>query len=100
MDFQDRTLQCQDCGQDFVFEAREQQFYADKGFGDPKRCRTCRDKKKQDKRANRQVTEVTCAKCSAQTTVPFTPRPGGPPVLCNACFQEQGGKRGKMRMAA
>jgi len=42
----DRTLTCADCGQEFVFTASEQQFYADRGFSDPRRCRNCRANRK------------------------------------------------------
>ncbi len=92
-DFQDRPLTCQECGNEFTFEAGEQQFYADKGFGEPKRCRDCRNKKKDERRSNRKVTEVTCSSCGAQTTVPFVPRPDGPPVFCDACFKAQNPRR-------
>ncbi len=30
--YQDKTLTCKDCGQEFVFTAGEQEFYAEKGF--------------------------------------------------------------------
>ena len=30
--FEDKTLKCEDCGQDFIFTAGEQEFYAEKGF--------------------------------------------------------------------
>ena len=41
--YQDITLKCKDCGQDFVFTAGEQEFYAEKGFqNQPQRCRECR----------------------------------------------------------
>lgn len=43
----DRTLTCADCGQEFVFTASEQQFYADRGFSEPRRCPTCRRARKQ-----------------------------------------------------
>jgi CxxC-x17-CxxC domain-containing protein len=43
----DRTITCADCGQEFVFTASEQQFYADRGFSDPRRCPTCRQARKQ-----------------------------------------------------
>lgn len=85
-DFQDRTLACGECGQDFIFEAREQSFFADKGFGDPKRCPNCRAKKKNERRDMRQFTKVTCAKCGMETEVPFVPREGGRPVYCRDCF--------------
>ncbi len=47
MDFQDRTLQCLDCKNDFIFTAGEQSFYERKGFREiPKRCKPCRDARK------------------------------------------------------
>lgn len=43
----DKTLVCKDCGAEFVFTAGEQEFYAEKGFvNEPKRCKSCRDAKK------------------------------------------------------
>lgn len=43
---QDKTIVCKDCGAEFTFTAREQEFYASKGFTEPIRCKECRDKKK------------------------------------------------------
>ena len=60
--YEDKTLVCKDCGQEFVFTAGEQEFYAERGFvNEPKRCKSCRDAK------------------------PFQPREGRP-VYCSACF--------------
>jgi CxxC-x17-CxxC domain-containing protein len=42
----DRTLTCADCAQEFVFTASEQQFYQERGFTDPRRCRSCRAARK------------------------------------------------------
>jgi CxxC-x17-CxxC domain-containing protein len=39
---QDKVLTCADCGQEFTFTAAEQQFYADRGFSEPRRCPSCR----------------------------------------------------------
>ncbi len=37
--FEDKVLKCRDCGVDFEFTAREQEFYAEKGFqNEPGRC--------------------------------------------------------------
>ncbi|MFA7660285.1 MAG: zinc-ribbon domain-containing protein [Anaerovoracaceae bacterium] len=48
---EDKTLVCQDCGSEFVFTVGEQEFYKEKGFdNEPKRCKVCRDKKKQERR--------------------------------------------------
>ena len=30
--YQDKSITCRDCGEDFVFTAGEQEFYAQKGF--------------------------------------------------------------------
>lgn len=46
-EFQDKTIKCVDCGQEFTFTAGEQEFYASKGFtNEPKRCKTCREARK------------------------------------------------------
>ncbi|MFO7532654.1 MAG: zinc-ribbon domain containing protein [Candidatus Limnocylindrales bacterium] len=45
--YEDRTITCADCGQEFIFTASEQAFYAEKGFTDaPKRCKACRQSRK------------------------------------------------------
>jgi len=44
--YTDRNLTCADCGQEFNFTASEQQFYADRGFSDPRRCSSCRASRK------------------------------------------------------
>ena len=31
-EYQDKTITCVDCGEEFVFTARDQEFYAEKGF--------------------------------------------------------------------
>lgn len=46
--FTDRELTCVDCDSPFVFTSGEQRFFAEKGFtNQPKRCRPCREAKKQ-----------------------------------------------------
>lgn len=45
--YEDKTIVCADCGQEFTFTASEQAFYAEKGFTDaPKRCKSCRQARK------------------------------------------------------
>lgn len=47
MEFEDKTLVCQDCGNEFVFTAGEQAFYKEKGLDNqPKRCKECRNRRK------------------------------------------------------
>ena len=88
-DFADKTLKCRDCGSDFVWTASEQDFYAQKGFeNSPTRCPNCRQLRKQQFNADRQMHDVTCAKCGKPTQVPFEPK-GDRPVYCYDCFKEQ-----------
>jgi hypothetical protein len=43
MSFQDKSIQCSDCGTTFNFSAGEQEFFQSKGFtNEPKRCPSCR----------------------------------------------------------
>jgi CxxC-x17-CxxC domain-containing protein len=42
----DKTLTCSDCGMEFEFTEREQAFYAEKGFTEPRRCGSCRASRK------------------------------------------------------
>ena len=78
--YQDKTLTCKDCGQEFVFTAGEQEFYAEKGFqNEPTRCKACRIARKNSRPANgeaqqREMYETTCAQCGAPTRVPFIPK--------------------------
>ena len=46
MTYSDRSLTCADCGQSFDFMSSEQQFYADRGFTEPRRCQSCRASRK------------------------------------------------------
>lgn len=49
MEYQDRTIVCKDCGKEFTFTARDQEFYAKKGFSDPVRCKECREARKAER---------------------------------------------------
>jgi CxxC-x17-CxxC domain-containing protein len=92
MGFQDKSLQCADCGAEFTFTAKEQEFYASKGFtNEPKRCLSCRQARKAERRGgaggdrNRQMFPAICAQCGKETEVPFEPRQDRP-VYCSDCY--------------
>ena len=44
--YADKNLTCTDCGEQFVFTERDQEFYAQRGFTEPRRCASCRAIKK------------------------------------------------------
>lgn len=90
MGFQDKSLQCADCGAEFTFTAKEQEFYASKGFtNEPKRCLACRQTRKAERRGSaggtRQMFPAICAQCGKETEVPFEPRQDRP-VYCSECY--------------
>jgi len=84
----DKTVMCQDCDNEFVFTAGEQEFYQEKGFqNEPKRCPECRKSRKRQRRdTSRKLYTVICADCGTETQVPFEPRTGKP-VYCRDCFE-------------
>ena len=101
----DKTLVCQDCNQEFVFSASEQQFYADRQFSEPRRCPTCRAARKAQRgdfgggashgggggsrggysSGPREMFSATCSSCGREAQVPFRPS-GTKPVYCSDCF--------------
>jgi CxxC-x17-CxxC domain-containing protein len=100
--YTDKTLTCQDCGQSFSFSADDQEFFAQKGFSEPKRCPNCRRARKNERDGGgggggygggaRQLYPATCANCGKETEVPFQPR-GDRPVYCRDCFESVRPKR-------
>jgi len=49
MAFTDKNLVCKDCGENFVFTAGEQEFFAEKGFENaPTRCPEYRKARRQN----------------------------------------------------
>jgi CxxC-x17-CxxC domain-containing protein len=108
--FNDKTLTCRDCGQNFVFTTGEQEFYQSRGLtNEPSRCADCRAARKAQRqggsydsgsystggsssggygRGERQMYSATCAQCGQEALLPFEPRTDKP-VYCSACFQSQ-----------
>ena len=85
--FEDKTLKCKECGNEFVFSAGEQEFYAEKGFqNEPQRCKACRDKRKNAGREQKQLFDAVCAECGKPCKIPFQPT-NDRPVDCSDCFE-------------
>jgi CxxC-x17-CxxC domain-containing protein len=99
----DRTLTCVDCQSEFSFTASEQDFYAEKGFSEPRRCPSCRAAKKAARDGGgssygagrssyssgpREMFSATCSSCGREARVPFNPT-SGKPVYCSDCFRSR-----------
>ncbi len=106
MTYQDKSIQCSDCGATFTFSAAEQEQFASRGYtNEPKRCPDCRQARKarlggtQDgnrsgsygnrsfNSAPREMFPAKCAECGKDTQVPFQPR-GDRPVYCSDCYRK------------
>jgi len=96
MSYQEKSLQCADCGAMFTFSVEEQEFFASKGYAnDPKRCPSCRQARKASRHGNdnygyrprRQMFPAVCAQCGKDTEVPFQPREDRP-VYCSDCYSK------------
>ena len=99
MSYEDRQITCADCGAVFTFSAEDQEYYASKGYSEPKRCPECRAAKKAQRNNggrgygnrggygnSRPQYKVTCSACGCETTVPFEPK-GDRPVYCSDCYR-------------
>lgn len=117
---EDQIIKCADCGDEFLFTAGEQSFYASKGLTHaPTRCKNCRDARRSSRPEGggggggggrggprgggggggggaRELYDAVCGNCGTATQVPFPPT-AGRPVYCRDCFQSmkpQGSGRG------
>lgn len=53
----DKVIVCKDCGVEFTFTEREQEFYASKNFSEPVRCKACREARKAQKALDKKEEE-------------------------------------------
>ena len=116
----DRSITCADCGQDFVFTEREQEWFREKGLtNDPRRCKPCRTNRKggggggggggghgggggghgggghrgpRSGGRSKEMFQATCAACGKGCEVPFQPDESRP-VYCRDCFDTRGKRR-------
>jgi CxxC-x17-CxxC domain-containing protein len=114
---EDQRIKCVDCGEDFLFTAGEQAFYASKGLTNaPTRCKNCREARKLQRAESpqgahgparsrpggaREMHTAVCSNCGVETQVPFVPV-ASRPVFCKDCYEAQrgGGGHGEGARAA
>lgn len=79
-----KTISCVGCKKNFEFSDKDQQFFKQKGFTEPKRCKDCRIKKRQEREAEelsdpqRKNWNWKCQNCESVPTV-------GDTGLCGPC---------------
>ena len=110
--FDDKTLACRDCNNEFIFTTGEQEFFQSRGLvNEPSRCPDCRQARKNRNgggyssggsgndgygRGSREMFSATCSQCGQEARLPFEPRTDRP-VYCSDCFQTQRSTSGGYR---
>jgi len=85
--FEDKELECKECGKKFLFSAAEQEFFQKRGFQhEPARCPECRKKKRES--LEKQMLEITCAHCGKKAKVLLEIKKNVP-VYCRDCFEKE-----------
>ena len=69
----DIILNCRQCGRDFLFTKAEQEFYKEKGFERPRRCKECRSTEQTHSN------HLSCSKCGIELKEDTS-------VYCDTCF--------------
>ncbi|MDD3012858.1 MAG: zinc-ribbon domain containing protein [Candidatus Gastranaerophilales bacterium] len=91
MGFENITSTCVDCSSSFVFTTSEQEFYKRQGLPYPKRCKTCRERRKNLtlydnlESFQKKMYDVICSECGCETQVPFQPL-ADKPAYCKECL--------------
>jgi hypothetical protein len=71
----DLTITCVQCGSEFIFTQAEQEFYRQKGFSRPQRCKQCRLTR------NASRSPMICSRCGNKLG-------NGAPVYCSTCLED------------
>ena len=83
--YEDKTLVCKECGNEFVFTAGEQEFYAERGFqNEPQRCKACRDARKNAARGPASTSPLSALPAAARRRFPSSPSPIVPSIAATA----------------
>jgi len=84
--YNDKEISCRDCGEGFVFTARKQETFAEKGLSEPVRCSYCNEYRRQF-----QHRKLNCTECSSEFDFPigaqihYLEQGYDDPVLCHPC---------------
>ena len=84
---------CIECNTDFELNEGEKNFYVQRGLDLPKRCKPCRDSRKQQINGNSTVSNdsdpvlstIYCDNCGREARVPFKPQ-ANRKAYCRVCW--------------
>jgi len=84
--YNDKEIPCRDCGEGFVFTARKQEVFAEKGLSEPVRCGYCNEYRRQF-----QHRKLPCVECATEFDFPigaqihYVEQGYEDPTLCHPC---------------
>ena len=84
--YNDKEIPCRDCGEGFVFTARKQEVFAEKGLSEPVRCGYCNEYRRQF-----QHRKLPCVECVTEFDFPigaqihYVEQGYEDPTLCHPC---------------
>ncbi len=98
--FEDKTIVCKDCGNEFVWTAGEQQFFAERGLtNQPVRCKDCRSNRNSTEPSEDDKT-IVCKDCENEFVwtageQKFFAERGltNQPVRCKPCRNKKNARR-------
>lgn len=94
--FKDVTLMCKECGQAFIFTAKEQEFYVKQGFEHvPTRCHECRQQAREKRDKGKTFFPVKCKITGKVGRLPVEPD-DLKDVYSAEAFEEEFAKKGHL----
>ena len=85
-EYKDRKLICKTCQKDFIWSAKEQQYYEKKGFKkQPQKCSGCREKA--NKLRNSSMFYIHCGLCDNDAAM-ISPPPKDRVAICQECYEK------------
>jgi len=82
-----KTKSCRQCGKKFRLIDMELAFYKKKGYPEPEKCPTCRQKRREALRNPKQFFKRKCDRCGKKIVTTYDPKKGDV-VYCEKCFAE------------
>lgn len=83
---------CRDCGQEFVFTARDQEDFKNRDMKSPTRCPDCHERRVSRRKYSRggdaRTFTVPCSICGKDAELPFRPK-ADKPIYCSTCYTEK-----------
>ncbi len=87
-EFSDMTIRCNECAENFIWTAKEQAFFKERGLHNkPTRCIDCRKQRRKQLKDEKKLMDIRCVDCGTQSTSRFF-EINNKPMYCPECFEE------------